>query len=179
MLNLRTRTGRYSLAHVSGMLLFGALFVLSAPPAHAQNDRPPAQAERREERGTGFFGQVGDWFDRQFNNIKTDLKSAKDNFDRDTDRATKTAKDAADAVAKLPEQRTVRGRERCPVAPNGAPDCEAAASAMCKAKGYGSGKSIDATTAETCPPQVLLSGRSPAPGECKSETFISRAMCSP
>jgi hypothetical protein len=47
---------------------------------------------------------------------------------------------------------------------------------MCKAKGFDSGKSIDMTTAEVCPPKVLLSGRSSGPG-CRNETFVSRVLC--
>lgn len=151
-------------------------------PASAQNNRPPERSENAKS-DSGFFGQIGDWFDRQFSNMKSDFRSAKDSFDRDTDRATQktieTAKDAADAVVKFPDQRTVRGREVCQIAPNGAPDCEAAATKLCRGKGFGSGKSIDSTAAENCPPQVLLSGRTGAPGECKTETFISRALCSP
>jgi hypothetical protein len=33
------------------------------------------------------------------------------------------------------------------------------------------------TTAEVCPPKVLLSGRTGAVGECRDETFVSRALC--
>jgi hypothetical protein len=147
----------------------------------AQKPEPPAQAAGKPEGS--FLGPIGDWFERQFSNMKSDIKSAKENFDRDTDRATKktieTAKDAADAVTSIPDQRTVRGRESCLIAPNGAPDCDAAASKLCRANGYGSGKSLDSTTAENCPTRVLLSGRTPGAGECKTETFISRALCSP
>jgi len=86
------------------------------------------------------------------------------------------AKDAAGAVARIPVARAVSGHEKCPPAPNGAPDCVAAASTMCKAKGFDSGKSLDMTTAEVCPPKVYMSGRSTGP-ECSTETFVSRAFC--
>ena len=46
------------------------------------------------------------------------------------------AKDAAGAVARIPVARAVSGHEKCQLAPNGAPDCVAAASTMCKAKGF-------------------------------------------
>jgi hypothetical protein len=84
-----------------------------------------------------------------------------------------TAKDAAGAVVKIPSVRIVTGHEKCQNAPNGAPDCLAAAIAVCKAKGFETGKSLDMTTAEVCPASVLLAGR----GECKDETFVSRALC--
>jgi hypothetical protein len=48
--------------------------------------------------------------------------------------------------------------------------------AVCKAKGFESGKSLDMTTAEVCPPKVLLSGRNSG-AECRDETFVSRALC--
>ena len=79
-------------------------------------------------------------------------------------------------MARIPVARVVSGHEKCPNAPNGAPDCVAAATALCKAKGFESGKSADMTTADVCPAQVYLSGRSSGPG-CKTETFVSRALC--
>ena len=41
--------------------------------------------------------------------------------------AADATKNAVDAVAKLPTARMMSGRERCAIAPNGAPDCVAAA----------------------------------------------------
>jgi hypothetical protein len=67
------------------------------------------------------------------------------------------------------------GREKCAAAPNGAPDCVAAAEQLCKKHCYASGKSIDFTSAEECPAKVYLGGASA--GECHTVTFISRAMC--
>jgi hypothetical protein len=68
------------------------------------------------------------------------------------------------------------GHEKCASAPNGAPDCVIAANAICKTNGFESGKSVDTTTTEVCPPQVYLSGHSSGP-ECRKETFVSRALC--
>ena len=76
-------------------------------------------------------------------------------------------------MAKLGRTRMVQGRERCVTAPNGAPDCAAAADAMCRKNGYASGKSMDFTSADECPAKTLL-GQS---GECGTVTFINRAMC--
>ena len=79
-------------------------------------------------------------------------------------------------VAKLPLSRVITGRERCAVAPNGAPDCLAAAETLCRKQGYSSGKSMDFTSAEQCPPRVYLSGRQ-SESDCTTVTFISLAMC--
>ena len=70
----------------------------------------------------------------------------------------------------------VTGHEKCAIAPNGAPDCVVAANTMCKAKGFASGKSVDMTTAEVCPAKVYLAGRNSGP-DCRTETFVSRALC--
>jgi len=51
-----------------------------------------------------------------------------------------------------------------------------AANAICKTNGFESGKSVDTTSTEVCPPQVYLSGRSSG-SECHKETFVSRALC--
>ena len=91
--------------------------------------------------------------------------------------AVDNAKNAADAVARLPSARVVTGHEKCKTAPNGAPDCVAATIALCKTKGFDNGgSSLDMTTAEVCPAQVYLSGRTDGPG-CHTETFVSRAVC--
>ncbi|WP_137046241.1 hypothetical protein [Pseudolabrys sp. FHR47] len=126
---------------------------------------------------------IGRWLDRQTDNIGSSFKDAGkgvENFGREAGVAAKTtvegAKDAAGAVARIPTARVVTGHEKCRTAPNGAPDCVAAATAMCKARGFESGKSADMTTAEVCPAQVYLSGRSTG-AECRSETFVSRALC--
>ena len=77
---------------------------------------------------------------------------------------------------RIPGTRVVSGHQKCVLAPNGAPDCNAAADAMCKTKGLASGKSLDMTTAEVCPPEVYLAGRRTGPG-CTTDTFVSRALC--
>ena len=51
----------------------------------------------------------------------------------------------------------------------------AAAEMLCRKQGFASGKSMDFTSAEECPPKVLLGQTSRA--ECTSVTFINRAMC--
>jgi len=164
---------------VLALICAGAL-TLSAVVAVAQDTKPgpPAQTEER-----GFFGTIFHWFDRQASDFNSNIKGAGsqiENFGREAGIAAKTtvdtAKDAAGAVAKIPGVRVVTGHEKCALAPNGAPDCIAAATNMCKVKGFDSGKSLDMTTAEVCPPKVLLSGRNGG-AECHDETFVSRVLC--
>ena len=62
---------------------------------------------------------------------------------------------------------TVSGHEKCATASNGAADCRAASEAICRAKGFNSGTSIDIQT-EYCF----------APGQANfSCAFVKRAAC--
>jgi hypothetical protein len=176
-MDLRTDTSGFSRAASAART--GALavaLVMTSALAMAQ-DRRSAEAE------PGFFESIGRWFEIQGDKFKSSFKDAGktvESFGNEAAVAAKTtmegAKDAAGAVARLPTARVVDGHEKCKNAPNGAPDCVTAATTMCKAKGFESGKSADMTTAEVCPPQVYLAGRNSGPG-CKTETFVSRALC--
>ena len=155
---------------------FVVVLGLVVGPAAAQ-ERQPAKAE------PGMFESASRWLDEQVSKIGSTFKDAGrkvESFGHEAGVAAKTtvegAKDAAGAVARIPTARVVDGHEMCQNAPNGAPDCVAAATKMCKAKGFESGKSADMTTADVCPAQVYLSGRSSGPG-CRTETFVSRALC--
>jgi hypothetical protein len=132
---------------------------------------------------SGFFGGIARWFDQQASKIGSGFKDAGspvEKFGHQAGVAATTtataAKNAADAMVRIPSARVVTGREKCKVAPNGAPDCVAAANALCKAKGFGAGQSADMTTTEVCPPQVYLSGRTSGAG-CRTETYLSSALC--
>jgi len=138
---------------------------------------PQVAAPAVPPKDPDFFTSVGKWFDDQVLEAKDVFKT----FGREASIAAKTtadtARDAADSLAKqLPSTTVVSGHEVCRSAPNGAPDCVAAADAICKAKGFKAGKSVDMTTAETCPAKVYMAGRSTGP-ECKTETFVSSALC--
>jgi hypothetical protein len=150
----------------ASVCLFVIAFTMAAA---AQNGAKP-----REE--PGLFEGIARWFDETFSGAGRQVE----NFGNEAGIAAKTtvdsAKDAAGAVARIPAARVMSGHAKCTTAPNGAPDCIAAANALCKAKGFESGRSLDMTTAEVCPAKVLMSGRS-APGDCRDETFVSRAFC--
>ena len=71
----------------------------------------------------------------------------------------------------------VTGRAACLVAANGAPDCKAGADRLCQSKGYKEGNSLDTDAAEKCSPKVYLPGRKRQPGDCKTENYVTRALC--
>jgi hypothetical protein len=180
------------------------LLLLGAPGGGAQEVRsqsgqvapgsaaapPPQAGEGKAGRDPGVFETIGRWFDQGARNIQDHWRGTKAPVDDLNDRAAANAKDMSDraeemrkgaaeaveAVAKLPGTRVMSGRERCTVAPNGAPDCVAAAEALCRKHGFSSGKSVDFTSAEECSPRAVLSGRV-TEADCSTVTFISRAMC--
>ncbi len=91
--------------------------------------------------------------------------------------AADAARNAATSVSKLSVTGVTGGRERCVIAPNGAPDCRAAAEAQCRAKGYFSGSSVDFETVERCPPPYRVSRRDAPEGVCTMEHFVTKALC--
>jgi hypothetical protein len=159
---------------------FAAVLMLASALAAAQDTASPGQKAQQSE---GFFASVSRWFKQHTETVNSSFEGARkqvEGFGSAAGDAAKTtmqgAKDAAGAVARIPAARAVSGHEKCQLASNGAPDCVAAANAMCKAKGFDSGSSLDMTTAEVCPPKVYASGRMTG-DECKMETFVSRAFC--
>ncbi len=91
--------------------------------------------------------------------------------------AAEATKNAATTVFRLPGIRVVEVRQRCDVAPNGAPDCRTAATNACRTKGFTSGNPVDVRSSQNCPPAVWLSGRNPGAGECPEETVVLMAAC--
>ena len=165
-----------------------AVFFLAS--ALAQEARPPAEipshnagagaanpGESAPLPRPGFVDAVGRWFDEGTTKFKSSLQGAQHSFDQFADQTRDAASDATGAVMGLPNTRIVPVRERCAVAGNGGPDCQAAATAACRGKGFSTGKSLDTQSEQKCPAQVLLRGRAPNDAECKTETFVTRALC--
>ena len=69
------------------------------------------------------------------------------------------------------------GRIKCPVSANGAPDCKAGADKLCQDKGFKEGKSLTVDSAETCSPKVLIPGRARKPDDCRTDNYVTRALC--
>jgi len=87
--------------------------------------------------------------------------------------STKDATDSLKRIAPLSAQTMVAGRTICPPAPNGAPDCKAAADQLCKEKGYGAGSGVDIESAQKCSAKSYFTGQ----GACRTENFVTRAVC--
>jgi hypothetical protein len=177
--------------------------IQSAPlPEATPAPEPPASPHPVDK--PGLFEAIGRWIDRGNDSFRDHLRGSRRRVDETAessrqigDKATDIGKGAAelgkgavdvtkgaveatrgaiDTVVRLPAARVINGHERCGVAPNGAPDCVAAAEALCRRQGFSSGKSLDFTSAEECSARVMLSGRQ-SNNDCVTVTFISRAVC--
>jgi hypothetical protein len=138
----------------------------------------------------GFIGTLGQWMQQSvatvgagFGSMVGVIGQAGDAARSVTDGAATVAKgaasvarDTAATVGRLPATGFVSGREACLPAPNGAPDCHAAADAMCRTRGYDGGNSVDFETAEKCLAPTRVAGRT-GPRVCTVENFVTRALC--
>ncbi len=141
-------------AAVIGLALSG-LLALVPFGVSAQQGQPSAAGGPSHR---SFFDSIGRWFDEQTAHVSSTFEDAGKKikgFGQDAGKAARTtgegAKDAADAVMHLPDTRVISDHEKCVVAANGAPDCAAAAEAMCKKRGFKSGKSLDMTSRRNLP----------------------------
>ena len=160
------------------------LVLLVAASAVAQEAAPNAPQAQPAPFGLPtppeVIGAIGRFIDQSITNVGAGVKGAGETLGGATSAAGDLAKgvtDAAGTVARLPLSNVVTGWERCALAPNGAPDCVIASTALCKAKGFARGSSLDISSARKCPASAWLQGRMPSDAECASESFVTRAMC--
>jgi hypothetical protein len=144
-----------------------------APPQPAEAAPPPQQ------ENPGLINEIGKLFDNPSSILPSlpTLKSPKEVVDDFNTRAKDAAKDATDGLSRLTTPLIVRGRVVCPVAANGAPDCKVASDKLCRSKGFKEGKSVDMDSAQACSAAALLSGGNREPGTCRTETYVTRALC--
>lgn len=138
----------------------------ASPDATAPEPKPPEPAAN-----SGLINEIGKLLRAPADIFS--IPSPRETFDGLNARA----KGATDSLGRLARPNVASGRVVCVVAPNGAPDCKAAADKLCQSKGFSSGNSIESDAAESCPARVLLSGRPPEPGECRTDNFVTRALC--
>jgi hypothetical protein len=155
-------------------------------PAATPVPEPPAAPEN-----PGFVGVFGNWMQQGMTSMSTGIdamfgaaKGAADAASTAAKGAAGVAKGAADAavdtaagVTKLSVPGVASGREQCILAGNGAPDCRTAAEALCRARGFTTGASVDFVTSEKCQPPYRSSSRDTPEGVCTLEHFVTRALC--
>jgi hypothetical protein len=149
-----------------------ALGVREPPPQAAPPPAEPAPPPAGEDN-PGLIHEMGRLFDKSLS-ILPKIKSPSETIDDLNARA----KDAGESLSNLARPSTmVSGRSPCPVSANGAPDCKIAADKLCQSKGYKEGKSLNMDSAETCSPKVFIPGRTRKPDDCRTDNFVTRAMC--
>jgi hypothetical protein len=183
---MRVPGGTVSSAWVPSCLVALLLFILAPVTTTAQTagadttTSAPAGAPPRPSEPSGFFDGFGNWVQQGVANVGAGVGAmvgAVGEAGQAAKGAADAARDAATSVSKLPASGVIGGRERCVLAPNGAPDCRTAAAALCRTKGYVGGSSVDFETVEKCPPPYRTSGRDTPEGICTMEHFVTRALC--
>jgi hypothetical protein len=173
---VRARTG---LSALSAVLLAGIAAMAQTAGPDAPSSAPASTPAPSEPHG--FFDAFGNWVQQGVANAGAGFGAMVGAVGGQAGEAAKGAADAARNAAasmtKLPVSGITGGRERCLLAPNGAPDCGGAAAALCRAKGYGGGTSVDFETVEKCPPSFRRAGRNAPEGVCTTEHFVTKALC--
>ena len=148
------------------------------PPVPAQPG--PQQIEPSPppwDENPGLINEIGKLWEKS-KSMLPDLKSPQEAIEDLNARAKDATKDAGDSLSRIAKPAAmVTGRMGCPVSANGAPDCKAGADRLCQSKGYKEGKSLDTDAAEKCSPKVYLPGYKRQPGDCKTENYVTRALC--
>lgn len=129
---------------------------------------PPVNPPPRSN--PGLVEELGKLFRDSASSLSSTWKDSKETIEDLNSRAT-------NSLPRIAPQTLVKGRAVCPLAANGAPDCKSASDQLCKANGYKEGKSLDVESAEKCSAKVYLSGRTGAPGECRTENYVTSAAC--
>ena len=131
----------------------------------------PAPSPPREEN-PGLINEMGKMFEKSLSILPT-LKSPGQTIDDLNARA----KDAGETLSRLATPAMVAGRMKCLVSANGAPDCKDAADKLCQTKEFKQGKSLTSDAAETCSAKVLIPGRARKPDDCRTDHYVTRALC--
>jgi hypothetical protein len=175
---------------LAGLWIFGitagAAWPQAAPPptlglqSPAQQPVPAQLAPQRIEpsppprdENPGLINEIGKLFEKS-KSLLPPLKSPSEAIDD----LNVQAKGAGESLSNIAKPSTlVKGRAACLVAANGAPDCKGGADRLCQSKGFKEGNSLDTDAAEICSPKVYMPGYTRQPGDCKTENYVTRALC--
>lgn len=142
-------------------------------PAPVQPVQPSEPPSAPRDENPGLINEIGKLFEKS-KSLLPRLKSPSETIEELNARS----KDAGQSLSNIAKPSTmVKGRVACLVAANGAPDCKAGADKLCQSNGYKEGKSLDTDAAEKCSPKVYMPGYKRQPGDCRTENFVTRALC--
>ena len=145
-----------------------------APDPAPQAEAPPANPP---ENRPGFLDALGRWLGAPAEAIGSGIKSTQETLGNVGSKAGGAARDAASGVAAIPGTRIISGRHVCPVSSNGAPDCQLGAEAFCREKGFQSGRHLDVMSGQRCSVKNWLDGGRKRDAACRTETYVTRAVC--
>jgi hypothetical protein len=150
----------------------------TVPTRPAPNEPPPPPSPQPvPEENPGLINELGKLWDKSRSMLPT-IKSPQETIEDLNTRAKDATKDAGDSLSRIAKPAAmVTGRMGCPVSANGAPDCKTGADKLCQSKGYKEGKSLDTDAAEKCSAKVYLPGHKREPGDCRTENYVTRALC--
>jgi hypothetical protein len=138
-----------------------------------QQEPAPASLAPAQDENPGLINEIGKLWKKSKSILPT-LNSPQEAIEDFNARA----KDAGESLSQLAKPSLmVTGRMACPVSANGAPDCKAGADKLCQSKGHKEGKSLDTDAAEKCSAKVYLPGHKREPGDCRTENYVTRALC--
>jgi hypothetical protein len=140
-------------------------------PAQPGDPAPPSPPPAQQEN-PGLINEMGKIFDKSLSILPT-LKSPGETIDDLNARA----KGASETLSRMTTSSMVTGRVKCPVSANGAPDCKAAADQLCLARKFKEGKSLTIDSVEACSAKVLIPGRTRKPDDCRTDNYVTRALC--
>jgi hypothetical protein len=143
-----------------------AASVVPQPPPEAAPPTAGAQPSGRP----GLIDKLGDLLRDSAEGVSSGLKGTQQRIE-DLNKGT------LDTLSNIPIAGFASGRSLCPRSANGAPDCYAATEKLCKEKGYSFGRSLDTESSETCNPRIYLPGYQRKAGDCRIDTFVTRAAC--
>ncbi len=145
------------------------------PPAPPQQAEPaPQGAAPAAREHPGLINEMGKLFDK----IAPNIKGPGETFDDLNARAKNAVKDAGDTFSRLTKTGSiVSGRVICPPAANGTPDCKSGAERLCQSKGFKEGSSLNTDSAQTCSAKVLIPGRARKPDDCRTDNYVTTALC--
>jgi hypothetical protein len=147
------------------------------PPQAAPPQAAPPQAASVPPENPGLINEIGKLIDKITPTMKSTGERLDDLHTRTQDAASDAAKDAGDALSRLKPGSMVSGRVACPANAGGLPDCKLGADKLCQSKGYKEGKSLSTDSAQTCSPKVLIPGRQRKPDDCRTDNFVTAALC--
>jgi hypothetical protein len=142
-------------------------------PAPPQGEPAPSSPPPVRQDNPGLIDEIGKLFEKSLSTLPP-MKSPKETLD-DLNARTRDAGEALSRMARPGSM--VTGRALCPVSANGAPDCKVASDTLCKAKGFKEGKSLNSDSAKTCSAKILIPGRTRKPDDCRTDHYVTRALC--